>query len=124
MGITKRMQSLQQDLTSTKEEKQDSIMKRDEYKDNLHDIVVHYKQLNTEHMSTQKQLESLQTYVNKLEIELQKTNEERQQKHHHQVEEEEEEKECNTHEVQEDEEEEEEVLDDESSVRTEDLVVA
>ena len=119
--ITKRMQSLQQELTSTKEEKQDSIIKRDEYKDNLHDIVVHYKQLNTEHMSTQKQLESLQSYVNKLEIELQKTKEERQQKHHQ--EEEEEEKECNTHEVQEDEEEE-EVLDDESSVRTEDLVVA
>ncbi|OEU07758.1 hypothetical protein FRACYDRAFT_250784 [Fragilariopsis cylindrus CCMP1102] len=120
--ITKRMQSLQHELTSSKEEKQDSIIKRDEYKDNLHDIVVHYKQLNTEHMSTQKQLESLQSYVNKLEIDLQKTKDERQQKHHQA--EEEEEKECNTHEVQEEEEEEEEVLDDESSVRTEDLVVA
>ena len=62
-------------------------------------------------MSTQKQLESLQSYVNKLEIELQKTKEERQQIHHQDEEEKEEE-------------EEEEVVDDESSVRTEDLVVA
>jgi hypothetical protein len=111
--ITKCMQSLQHELSNTKEDKQDSIIKRDEYKDSLYDIVVHYKQLNTEHMSTQKQLESLQSYVNELEIELQETKDECQQKHQ----EEEEEKECNTHE-------EEAVVDDKSPVKMEDLVVA
>ena len=70
-----KLQTLQEELTESHQQRNDAMDNCDTYKVNLSDIVTHYKELSSIHTATQNAFESLQIYVEKLEMELQETKE-------------------------------------------------
>jgi len=64
-----KMKEIEQDLTRTKKELSLSSRKRDEYKENLRDVITQYKELHKEHEIGVEQMKVLQEKVRLLEEE-------------------------------------------------------
>jgi chromosome segregation ATPase len=70
--VYEQMDALKEQLRATKEQMQDAVIKRDEYKETLRDIITQYKQLHAEHESAGVQMKELQTQVDELKQALSK----------------------------------------------------
>ena len=70
-----KLQTLQEELTESHQQRNNAMDSCDTYRVNLSDIVTHYKELSSVHTATQNAFESLQIYVEKLEMELQEAKE-------------------------------------------------
>lgn len=66
----KKMDDMHDELSKAKEDAEDAIIKRDEYKESLRDIIIQYKELHVEHEATTSRLTILQEKVDGLEEEL------------------------------------------------------
>jgi len=77
----KKLEDLEENLTEKKEELEETVSKRDEFKENLRDIILHYKELEIEHEAAKGQIAELESVVQRLETELgeSKEREEKQQ---------------------------------------------
>ena len=70
--VYEQMDALKEQLRATKEQMQDAVIKRDEYKETLRDIITQYKQLHAEHESAGVQMKELQNQVDQLKHALSK----------------------------------------------------
>jgi hypothetical protein len=64
--VCEQMDSLKEQLRGCKEEMEDAVIKRDEYKETLRDIIIQYKELHAEHVSANEELKQLQSEVGRM----------------------------------------------------------
>jgi chromosome segregation ATPase len=64
--VYEQMDSLKEQLRCCKEEMEDAVIKRDEYKETLRDIITQYKELHAEHQAASEELAKLKEEVDSL----------------------------------------------------------
>ncbi|KAG7341542.1 hypothetical protein IV203_023494 [Nitzschia inconspicua] len=64
--VYKQLDALKEQLRTCNEEMEDAVIKRDEYKETLRDIITQYKELHTEHQAASKELKKLKEDVDTL----------------------------------------------------------
>ena len=68
--LSTQLDGTKKSLGATKQLLEDAVIKRDEFKNNLVDIIAHYKELQVEHDTSNDQIDKLQSMVVKLETQL------------------------------------------------------
>jgi len=71
--LTAELNSVTMSLMTTKGLMEDAIVKRDEFKENLVDIIGHYKELQTDHESSNDKISELESMVVKLQSKARET---------------------------------------------------
>ena len=73
--LSAKQNSLKISLRSTKALLEDAVLKRDEFKDNLLDIISHYKELEGDHVSSNDKISKLEGLVTMLQSKVRETTE-------------------------------------------------
>lgn len=74
--LSSKTSSLKESLRNTKGALKEAVTKRDEFKDNLKDIISHYKELQIDHDSSNDTIAKLESLVVKLQSQVEETQEE------------------------------------------------